>query len=130
MAKSKNHMENKIFDYPQICDKIKNLDEKIQFVSVINEKGNLVTGGVSDDSESSQNKRFYEDLYEEVATRVKLRKDFDMVLGKLKGSIIIRHRVVTMSIPIKNDILFVSADTSINYSALLEKILKEILVQN
>ena len=123
-------MENKIFDYPQICDKIKNLDEKIQFVSVINEKGNLVTGGVSDDSESSQNKRFYEDLYEEVATRVKLRKDFDMVLGKLKGSIIIRHRVVTMSIPIKNDILFVSADTSINYGALLEKILKEILVQN
>ncbi|PBO84975.1 MAG: hypothetical protein COA77_06270 [Thaumarchaeota archaeon] len=123
-------MENKIFDYPQICDKIKNLDEKIQFVSVINEKGNLVTGGVSDDSESSQNKRFYEDLYEEVATRVKLRKDFDMVLGKLKGSIIIRHRVVTMSIPIKNDILFVSADTSINYSVLLEKILKEILVQN
>ncbi|PBO84119.1 MAG: hypothetical protein COA77_11185 [Thaumarchaeota archaeon] len=123
-------MENKIFDYPQICDKIKNLDEKIQFVSVINEKGNLVTGGVSDNSESSQNKRFYEDLYEEVATRVKLRKDFDMVLGKLKGSIIIRHRVVTMSIPIKNDILFVSADTSINYSVLLEKILKEILVQN
>lgn len=123
-------MENKIFDYPQICDKIKNLDEKIQFVSVINEKGNLVTGGMSDDSESVENKRFYEDLYEEVATRVKLRKDFDMVLGKLKGSIIIRHRVVTMSIPIKNDILFVSADTSINYSALLEKILKEILVQN
>jgi len=123
-------MENKIFDYPQICDKIKNLDKKIQFVSVINEKGNLVTGGVSDDSESSQNKRFYEDLYEEVATRVKLRKDFDMVLGKLKGSIIIRHRVITMSIPIKNDILFVSADKSINYSVLLEKILKEILVQN
>jgi len=123
-------MENKIYDYPQICDKIKNLDEKIQFVSVINEKGNLVTGGVSDDSESAQNKRFYEDLYEEVATRVKLRKDFDMVLGKLKGSIIIRNRVITMSIPIKNDILFVSADTSINYSVLLEKILKEIIVQN
>ena len=123
-------MENKIFDYPQICDKIKNLDEKIKFVSVINEKGNLVTGGASDDSESVQNKRFYEDLYEEVATRVKLRKEFDMVLGELKASIIIRNRVITMSIPIKNDILFVSADTSINYSVLLEKILKEILVQN
>ena len=121
-------MENKIFDYPQICDKIKNLDEKIKFVSVINEKGNLVTGGASDDSESVQNKRFYEDLYEEVATRVKLRKEFDMVLGELKGSIIIRNRVITMSIPIKNDILFVSADTSINYSVLIEKILKEILV--
>ena len=123
-------MENKIFDYLQICDKIKNLDEKIQFVSVINEKGNLVTGGASDDSESVQNKRFYEDLYEEVATRVKLRKEFDRVLGELKGSIIIRNRVITMSIPIKNDILFVSADTLINYSVLLEKILKKILVQN
>ena len=123
-------MENKIFDYTQICDEIKNLDEKIQFVSVINEKGNLVTGGASDDSESVQNKRFYEDLYEEVATRVKLRKEFDMVLGELKCSIIIRNRVITMNIPIKNDILFVSADTSINYSVLLEKILEEILVQN
>jgi hypothetical protein len=123
-------VENKIFDYPQICDKIKNLDKKIQFVSVINEKGNLVTGGTSNDSESVQNKSFYEDLYEEVATRVKLRKEFDMVLGELKGSIIIRNRIITMSIPIKNDILFVSADTSINYSVLLEKILKEILVQN
>jgi hypothetical protein len=123
-------VENKIFDYPQICDKIKNLDEKIQFVSVINEKGNLVAGGTRDDSKSVQNKRFYEDLYEEVATRVKLRKEFDMVLGELKGSIIIRNRVITMSIPIKNDILFVSADISVNYSALLEKILKDILVQN
>jgi len=40
-------VENKIFDYPQICDEIKNLDKKIQFVSVINEKGNLVTGGTN-----------------------------------------------------------------------------------
>ncbi len=63
-----------------------------------------------------------------IKARVKLRKEFDMVLGKLKGSVIIRNRVITMSIPIKKDILFVSADTTINYSILLEKILKEILV--
>jgi len=29
-------MDNKIFDYHKICEDIKNLDGKIQFVSVIN----------------------------------------------------------------------------------------------
>ncbi len=120
-------MENKIFDYPKICKEIKNLDEKIQFVSVINEHGNLIAGGTNGDSESRENKRFYEDLYEEVATRIKLRKKFDGVLGDVKGTIVIRNRVITINLPIKNDILFISANTSVNYSLILEKILHEIL---
>lgn len=120
-------MENKIFDYPKICKEIKNLDEKIRFVSVINEHGNLIAGGTNGDSESRENKRFYEDLYEEVATRIKLRKKFDRVLGDVKGTIVIRNRVITINLPIKNDFLFISADTSVNYSLILEKILHEIL---
>jgi hypothetical protein len=117
-------MKNKIFDYYTICNKVGDLDEKIQFVSVINEKGNLVAGGMNDDSESIQNKRFYEDLYEEVATRIKLRKKFDSILGEMKGTIVIRNRVITINVPIKNNFLFVSADTTINYNVILKKILK------
>jgi len=119
-------MENKIFDYPQICDDIKNLDEKIQFVSVINADGNLITGGINGES-TTQNERFYENLYEEVATRIKLRKKFDGLLGEVKGTIVIRSRVINMNFPLNDNILFVSADTSINYSEILEKILKKIL---
>ena len=120
-------METKIFDYHKICTEIKNLDEKIRFVSVINEHGNLIAGGINGDSESRENKIFYEDLYEEVSTRIKLRKKFDRVLGEVKGTIVVRNRVITINLPIKNDILFISADTSINYSMILEKILNEIL---
>lgn len=123
-------MDNKIYNYHQICEDIKNLDKKMQFVSVINENGKLVAGGING-SESIQNKRFYEDLYREVATRIKLRRKFDTILGAVKGTIVIRNRVITMNLPIKNDILFISADTQIDYSVIMEKILKDVLgVQN
>ncbi|MFQ5476869.1 MAG: DUF6659 family protein [Nitrosopumilus sp.] len=115
---------DKIFDYHKICDDVKNLDEKIQFVSVINADGNLITGGINGESNSKQNERFYEELYEEVAIRIKLRKKFDGVLGEVKGTMVIRNRVITMNFPLKENILFVSADTSINYSVIIEKILK------
>ena len=117
-------MENKIFDYTKICDEVKNLDEKIQFVSVLNADGNLITGGIKEESNSIQNERFYQELYEEVAIRIKLRKKFDSVLGEVRGTMIIRNRVITMNFPLKENILFVSAETSINYSEILEKILK------
>ena len=120
-------MDNKIFDYHKICEDVKNLDEKIKFVSIINADGNLITGGINGESNSIQNERFYEDLYEEVAIRIKLRKKFDGVLGEVRGTIVIRSRVITMNFPLKENILFVSADTSINYSEIIEKILKEIL---
>ncbi|MFQ5497144.1 MAG: DUF6659 family protein [Nitrosopumilus sp.] len=119
-------MENKIFDYHKLCNNIKKLDEKIQFVSVINADGNLITGGLNGESNSIENQRFYEDLYEEVAVRIKLRKKFDSLLGEVKGTVVIRNRVITMNFPLNENILFVSADTSINYSEILEKILKEI----
>jgi len=117
-------MENKIFDFPQICEKIKMLDEKIQFVSVINADGNLITGGTEGESVNIQNKRFYEELYEEVATRIKLRKKFDGLLGEVKGTIVIRNRTITMNFPLKENILFLAADTTINYSEIFEKILE------
>lgn len=117
-------MKNKIFDYHKICDEVKNLDEKIQFVSVINADGNLITGGLNGESNSVENQRFYEDLYEEVAIRIKLRKKFDGFLGEVQGTIVIRKRVITMNFPLKENILFVSADTSINHGLIFEKILK------
>lgn len=84
----------------------------------------MITGGINGESNSKQNERFYEELYEEVAIRIKLRKKFDGVLGEVKGTMVIRNRVITMNFPLKENILFVSADTSINYSVIIEKILK------
>lgn len=117
-------MENKIFDYHKICEDIKNIDEKIQFVSIINADGNLITEGTNGGPADTQSKRFYEELYEEVATRIKLRKKFDGLLGEVNGTIVIRNRTITMNFPLKENILFISADTSIDYGSIFEKILK------
>ncbi len=47
---------NQIHDYNKLCDKIKNLDSKIRFAGVINERGRLVAGGdgLIDDDEVVQ----------------------------------------------------------------------------
>ena len=117
-------MENKIFDYHKICEDVKSTDEKIQFVSIINADGNLITGCMNGDSINIQNKKFYEELYEEVAIRIKLRKKFDGLLEEVKGTIVIRNRTITINFPIKENILFISANTSIDYEIIFKKILK------
>jgi len=50
-------MDNKIFEHHKICDDVKNLDKKIQFVSVINADVNLIRGGINGES-TIQNKKF------------------------------------------------------------------------
>jgi len=59
-----------------------------------------------------------------VATRIKLRKKFDGLLGEVKGTIVIRNRIITMNFPLKENILFLAADTTINHSEIFEKILE------
>jgi hypothetical protein len=37
---------SKIYDYDQICDEVKRLDDEIRFAGVINEIGRQVAGGI------------------------------------------------------------------------------------
>jgi len=41
-----------IYNYTEICDKVKNLDSKIRFAGVINERGRLTAGGMKEGIQS------------------------------------------------------------------------------
>ena len=117
-------MESTIHNYSEICDKIKNLDSKIRFAGIINERGRLTAGGMKEGVEPLESEKHSEVLYMELALRVRMRKEFDSQLGKVKFSMSLRDRALAMSFPIGEDILYIYAEPDADYKELPSKIIE------
>ncbi len=116
-------------NYLNICKKIQELDSKIRFAGVINERGRLVAGGMREGISSLEQQRDSEMIFMELALRVKMRREFDKQLGKVNFAMAHRKFVIDMSFPINEDILYVATEADANYSGLIPKIFK-ILKEN
>ena len=116
-----------IRDYFKLCNVIKELDPKIRFAGVINERGRLVAGGMKEGVKPLESQKEDEVLFMELALKVKMRKEFDKQLGSVNFAISLREKAIAMSFPIGNsDVLYVFADPNVDYRKLLEKILSSI----
>ncbi len=114
-------------DYDSVCEKIMDLDSKVRFVGVINERGKLLAGGLRDGLKSLEDPKYDEMLFTEVALRARMRKEFDSQLGKVKFAMSVRDKVIIMSFPINDrEILYVSANTDLDYGKIPSMILKMI----
>ena len=96
--------------YDELCERIKKVDPKVRFAGVVNSKGRLVAGGMVTSKKRLGDRKNDEMLYMELALRVKMRSEFDDDLGKVKFSLSFREKLIVMSFPMKNDVLFVSMD--------------------
>ena len=114
---------NIIQDYHKICDNIKELDSKIRFAGVINERGRLIAGGMREGIKSLTEQRQEETLYMELALRVRMRKEFDTQFGKVKFAMSSRQKALSMSFPINGNTLYVFADPNASYKDLPQKII-------
>jgi hypothetical protein len=117
-------MSKKILDYNKICDSIKNLDSKIRFAGVINERGRVVAGGIKAGVEPLDSEKEDEILFMELALRVRMRKEFDKQLGKVKFSMSLREKALAMSFPIDDDALYVYAEPDADFKTLPQKIIE------
>ena len=117
-------MSNKIYDYPKICNLIMNLDPKIRFAGVINDRGRLVSGGMRENVTPLESEKDDEMMFMELALRVKMRKEFDKQLGKVKFALALREHVLAISTLLNDDILYVVAEPDADYGALPKKILE------
>ncbi len=117
-------MESTIYNYPVICDKVKNLDSKIRFAGVINEKGRLTAVGMKESIESLESKKHDEMFFMELALRVRMRREFDSQLGNVKFSMFQTDRALAMSFPIGEDTLCVYAEPDADYKELPTKIIE------
>ena len=117
-------MSDKIYDYAAICDSVFDVDPKIRFAGVINERGRLVAGGMRKDVEPLENEKDDEMLFMELALRVKMRKEFDKQLGCVNFAMASRERALAISVNINNDVLYIVAEPDADYGALPKKLLE------
>lgn len=117
-------LASKIFDYSKICDTVKQLDPKIRFAGVINDRGRLVAGGMKEGVIPLENEKDDEMIFMELALRVKMRKEFDKQLGPVSFALASRQRALAMSFIVNNDILYVVAEPDADYGSLPKKILR------
>lgn len=116
-------MAERISKYTQLCESVMDLDRKIRFAGVINDKGRLVAGGMRPGVKSLELARDDEVLYMELALRVRMRHEFDEQLGNVRFALSSRTHAIVMSFPINDDIFYVTAEPDASYCSLPKKIL-------
>ncbi|MBT8251320.1 MAG: hypothetical protein KJO99_00590 [Nitrosopumilus sp.] len=116
-------LEN-IVDYSDVCKKIMNLNSKIRFAGVINERGKLVAGGMKEGVEHLESQKDDEMLYMELALRIRMRKEFDKQLGQVKFALAVREKALAMSFLIDSDILYVVAEPDADFCSLPTQIMQ------
>src|SRR5439155_9485833 len=114
-----------LVDFNATCKNVLDLDDKIRFAGIINEKGKLVAGGLRSGLKSLEDPKDDEMLFMELALRVKMRQEFDKQLGTVKFSLSMREKVIVMSFPLGNSqVLYVSADRNLDFASVAMKILE------
>ncbi len=108
-----------------LCTKVLDLDDKIRFAGIIDEKGKLVAGGLRQGLKSLEDPKDDEMLFMELALRVKMRQEFDKQLGPVKFSLSMREKVIVMSFPVDNShVLYLSADRNFDFAKVPLKIVE------
>jgi len=111
-------------DYERVCKKVMELDPKIRFAGLINEKGRLIGGGMRSGLKSLEESKDDEMLYMELVLRAKMRREFDKVLGPVKFAMSYREKVIIMSFPLKDNVLLLSAEKGVDIAEIPFHVLK------
>jgi len=109
--------------FQQKCD-ILLLEDEIRFAGLINSMGRLVAGGFKEGITPLEDEADRQKMYMELALRVSMRMEFDYSLGPVKYSSSRRDKAVMMSFPINNNVLMISAETTVDIEQLAKKIMK------
>lgn len=107
-----------------ICKKILDLDPKVRFAGIISYKGKLLAGGEREGVQMLVDKRNHEMLFMEVALRVRMRQEFDKQLGPVNFTVSRRGKMVIMSFPFGNEILYVSGENDLDLTKVPSEILR------
>lgn len=107
-----------------ICKRILNLDPKIRFAGVISNKGKLLAGGEKEGVKMLVDKKNHEMLFMEVALRVRMRQEFDKQLGPVNFTVSHRAKLVIMSFPFGNEIIYVTGDNDLDLTKIPSEILR------
>ena len=86
--------------------------------------GRLIAGGMREGVESLEGLKKDELLFMNLALEVKLRHDFDDEFGKVDFVIFYRDKIIIMSFPFDDNVLYVSAEKQIDFKKIPFEILR------
>ena len=109
-----------------MCTITQKIDSKVRFAGVINSKGRLIAGGMVPSKKRLGDRKRDEMLYMELALRVKMRREFDDDLGKVKFSMSFREKLIVMSFPMEDNVLMISMERKTKFEQIAFSILKHI----
>lgn len=117
-------MTNDIERLENICRKVLETDPNFRFVGIINDKGKLIAGGPKKDVKPIMDTKESEMVHTEIAMMARMRREHDPHLGTVNFAVSHREKVVLMSFPIGEDILYTSSTNEIDLGKVPFKILQ------
>src|SRR5207245_11228459 len=100
-------------DFDKVCKKVMDLDPKIRFAGIINEKGRLFAGGMKEGVKSLEETGDDEMLYMQLVLRAKMRREFDRVLRPVEFALSYREKVIIMSLPMTDHVILFTTEKGI-----------------
>ena len=93
-------------DLLEIVQKILDLDSKMRFAAIIDQKGNILEAIMKAGKTSLESQKEEEHFCKQVAQRRAMRKEFDRTLGKVRYVHVEREKVSQMVIYTKRNIVY------------------------
>ena len=115
----------KFHSYDLRCKDLLDLDE-IRFAGIINEDGELVSGGFKQGLMPLEDDEIKLKSFMEFVSKISLRKEHDDSLGPINYLAARRDKVVLISFPfpLSRILLLISAEPSVNIENLASKVIK------
>jgi len=109
--------------YDNKCQKMLDEDE-IRFAGIINEDGNLVSGGFKKEITPLENDEAKLKSFMEFVSKVTIRKEYDETLGPINYLAARRDKAVLVSFPfpVSKFVLLISANPSVDIEQLATKV--------
>jgi hypothetical protein len=106
-----------------VCNAVIDLDPKVRFVGIINDKGKLLAQNKRKDLVSFVDSKDQDVLLMEIALGVRMRREHDMKLGPVDFTISHGAKIASMNFPLGKEILCVYTEKEIDVLKLTSMIL-------
>lgn len=108
----KNHSLENLEDF---CEEILNLDPKIRFSGIINDKGKLLVENKKKGLKILIDPKDLEILLMETALGVRMRREHDEQLGQVNFTISYGRNMISIIFPFETEILCVTAEQDLDF---------------
>lgn len=110
-----NQKNRSLEELETLCDEILNLDSKIRFVGIINDKGKLLVKNTRKGLKVLITPKDLEILLMETALGVRMRREHDAQLGPVNFTISYGQNMISITFPFETAILCITTEKDLDF---------------